>query len=105
MWVRLVAPRSSISYLYYTPCYAQPTALAFYAATVIHLTSLANPNPSPLCRLQRIRYVTPDGTLQVLAGDGVNAYTGDDGPAVDAELFFPGAVCADSVGNICAFRP
>ncbi len=37
----------------------------------------------------RIRKVAPDGTISVYAGNGMQGYAGDKGPAVQAELAFP----------------
>jgi uncharacterized protein (TIGR03437 family) len=49
---------------------------------------------------QRIRKVTPDGTISTVAGNGTQAYSGDGGPAISAELSLPGAVAVDSAGNL-----
>lgn len=38
--------------------------------------------------------------IQTTIGNNKLAYSGDNGPAVDAELFSPGAVALDSAGNI-----
>ncbi len=44
----------------------------------------------------RIRRITPDGTIHTLAGTGVAGDRGDGGPAAQAELNGPQAVMADS---------
>ncbi len=48
----------------------------------------------------RIRKVSSDGTISVVAGSGVQGHTGDGGPAVDAALSFPTYLAMDSVGNL-----
>ena len=51
----------------------------------------------------RIRKVDPSGTISTVAGNGTPGYNGDNGPAIDAELYFPWGLCADFEGNIyCA---
>lgn len=47
-----------------------------------------------------VRMVTPDGTITRIAGDGTRGSTGNDGPALIAELDSPGAVAVDSAQNI-----
>lgn len=50
---------------------------------------------------QRIRKVTVStGAITTVAGIGIEGYSGDGGPAIDAELFFPSGVAVDSAGNI-----
>lgn len=41
-----------------------------------------------------------NGEIQTTIGNNTLAYSGDGNPAVDAELFSPGAVALDSAGNI-----
>lgn len=40
----------------------------------------------------RIREVTPDGIIRTVAGNGLAGFSGDKGPAVDAQLNYPYAV-------------
>ena len=47
---------------------------------------------------QRIRRVTPDGIITTVAGGG--SELGDDGPATNALLNYPGSVVLDSAGNL-----
>ena len=49
---------------------------------------------------QRIRKVTPSGTITTLAGTGVKGYSGDGGPATSAELNGPYRVTVDLAGNV-----
>lgn len=44
--------------------------------------------------------VAPDGTLTVVAGNGLAGYTGDGGPAVNAALTYPAGLAVDVHGNI-----
>ena len=48
----------------------------------------------------RIRKVTPDGTVTTVAGSGIGGYSGDNGPAASAELSGPLGVAVDQAGNI-----
>jgi uncharacterized protein (TIGR03437 family) len=48
----------------------------------------------------RIRKVTPDGLITVVAGNGVQGYSGDGGLAVQASLNRPQDVIVDASGNI-----
>jgi hypothetical protein len=44
--------------------------------------------------------LSADGTLRVIAGNGVQAYSGDGGPATAASLINPAAIAVDQAGNI-----
>ncbi len=44
--------------------------------------------------------ISPDGTLTVVAGNGIPDFSGDGGPATSASLFFPVGVAIDSSGNL-----
>ena len=48
---------------------------------------------------QRVRRVSPDGVITTIAGNGVIGVT-NPGSALSASLFVPGAVAADSLGNV-----
>src|SRR5689334_10051680 len=48
----------------------------------------------------RIREVTPDGTISTVAGTGVAGFTGDGGPGASAQLRAPRSVAVDSSGNL-----
>ncbi len=48
----------------------------------------------------RIRKVDANGTITTIAGDGVDGFGGDDGPATEAALSNPQHVAADTIGNI-----
>ena len=47
-----------------------------------------------------VRKVSHDGTINIVAGDGIQGYSGDGGPATAAELFLPYSISLDSCGNI-----
>jgi sugar lactone lactonase YvrE len=47
----------------------------------------------------RIRLVTPDGNIRTFAG-GAPGFSGDGGPAVEAQLMSPRGLAADKEGNI-----
>lgn len=49
---------------------------------------------------QRVRKVSPSGVITTFAGNGIEGYSGDNGPAVDAELNFPCGVAVDGNGNV-----
>ena len=48
----------------------------------------------------RIRKVDSGGTITTAAGNGAPGYAGDGGPAIQAELRYPGAVAIDASGNL-----
>jgi hypothetical protein len=48
----------------------------------------------------RIRRISPDGMIATVAGNGERGYSGDGGPAIDAQLGFAGSVAVDGAGNL-----
>ena len=48
----------------------------------------------------RIRQVTPEGTIQTIAGQGAAGYSGDGGPAGGALLHSPGGMVFDGAGDL-----
>jgi uncharacterized protein (TIGR03437 family) len=51
-------------------------------------------------RNSRIRMVTTGGIINTIAGGNGNGYSGDGGPALSAQLYFPAGVAVDSKGNV-----
>ena len=49
---------------------------------------------------RRIRRVDANGTITTLVGTGYIGYSGDGGPAVEAQLFSPEGVAVDGAGNL-----
>lgn len=51
-------------------------------------------------RNSRIRMVTSNGIINTIAGGNGNGFSGDGGPALSAQLWFPAGVAVDSKGNV-----
>ena len=71
----------------------RPAGLAFDAQGNMYIADLQN---------DRIRKVTPAGTITTFAGGGSipGPGIGDGGPATSAELFVPESVAVDAAGNV-----
>ena len=52
------------------------------------------------CRGARVRKVSAAGIITTLAGTGISGYSGDGGPAGNAQLDCPHGVAADASGNV-----
>lgn len=68
-----------------------PVSLAMDSAGSLYICDSA---------VNRIRKITPDGTVSTFAGNGKSGYTGDGGPATQATLNNPSAVAVDPAGNV-----
>jgi uncharacterized protein (TIGR03437 family) len=53
-----------------------------------------------VCDSNRIRKISPDGTITTIAGTGAAGYSGDGGPAVNAMLNSPDRVSVDNQGVV-----
>ncbi len=52
----------------------------------------------------RVRKVTlSTGIITTVAGTGTNSYSGDNGPATSAALFYPEGIAVDVTGNTQGF--
>ena len=68
-----------------------PTGVAVDSLGNIYITDSIN---------QRLRMVSPDGTITTVAGNGAVGDTGDGGPATSARLDNPGGAAVDSRGRV-----
>jgi sugar lactone lactonase YvrE len=48
----------------------------------------------------RIRKISPNGTINTIAGTGFSGYSGDGGPAASAQIGRVGAILIDQAGNV-----
>jgi uncharacterized protein (TIGR03437 family) len=68
-----------------------PGGLAVDAAGNVYISDTQN---------NRVRMVSPAGTITTIAGDGKFGFTGDNGPGASAELSYPGFLTLDASGNL-----
>lgn len=68
-----------------------PRALAFDRTGNVYMADTLN---------QRIRRIDTAGTITTVAGSGVEGFTGDGGPALQAALNQPHGVAVDAAGNL-----
>ena len=68
-----------------------PEGLATDGAGNVYFADSAN---------HRVRKIDTTGMISTLAGTGERGYGGDDGPAVEARLSYPGGVAVDTEGNV-----
>src|SRR3546814_2016716 len=55
---------------------------------------------SDLTNNHRVRRVAPDGRIDTVAGNGVDGFSGDGGPATAASLYNPWGIALDGAGNL-----
>jgi hypothetical protein len=48
----------------------------------------------------RVYKLNTSGTLTLVAGNGSQGFSGDNGPATSASLYFPNVVAVDAAGNV-----
>jgi len=68
-----------------------PAGLATDAAGNVYIADPTN---------MRIRRVTPDGIIATIAGVTKDGYSGDGGPALEAQMWSPHGVAVDASGNV-----
>jgi sugar lactone lactonase YvrE len=68
-----------------------PTGVAVDTAGNVFIADSSN---------NRIRKVTPSGTISTVAGNGTYGYSGDSGAATSAQLATPYGVAVDAAGNL-----
>ena len=68
-----------------------PTDVAADAAGNVYVADLFN---------QRVRRIDAAGVITTLAGTGERGFSGDEGPASEAQLFRPWGVATDAAGNV-----
>ncbi len=69
----------------------QPEGIVFDFAGNLYIADAAD---------HRIRKVTPDGIVTTIAGNGMPGFSGDDGPAVNAQLNAPYGLAFDGAGGL-----
>ncbi len=70
---------------------SDPTGLALDSAGNLYIADTGN---------NKIRMISPDGAIATVAGTGEFGYSGNGGPARDAQLSGPEGVAVDSAGNL-----
>lgn len=68
-----------------------PAGLAVDAANNLYIADFAN---------NRVRQVSPAGIINTVAGNGIETYAGDGGPALQASLDGPLGLAVDAAGNL-----
>jgi uncharacterized protein (TIGR03437 family) len=68
-----------------------PSGMAFDRAGALYISDAAN---------NRVRKVTPAGIISTFAGNGVQGFNGDGGPAASAQLLNPQGLALDAKGNL-----
>jgi uncharacterized protein (TIGR03437 family) len=71
--------------------FATPVGLAFGPDGSLFVADAGN---------NRVRRITPAGVVSTVAGRNVGGFSGDGGPALQAQLNFPTAVAFDPAGNL-----
>jgi len=68
-----------------------PLSVALDASGNLYIADFSN---------NRVRKVTSGGTISTVAGNGNSGYSGDNGPAINAQLNTPTSVAVDGSGNL-----
>lgn len=72
-------------------CLRNPEGVAVDAQDNVYIADTEN---------YRIRKIDPSGFISTIAGTGVSAYCGDNGPAIDACLRWPMSIAVDASGDV-----
>ena len=67
-----------------------PFAITFDSSGNLYVADMGN---------QRVRVISPAGIVTTFAGNGTPGNSGDNGPAISAQLSFPSGVAVDASGN------
>ena len=70
---------------------AYPHAVSVDGAGNLYIADTSN---------HRVRKVDATGTITTIAGTGARGFSGDEGPAAEAQLAYPHAVSVDGAGNL-----
>jgi len=70
---------------------SDPSGVAVDSAGNLFIADLVN---------NRIRMVTTGGVISTVAGNGSFGFSGDGGPAIDAQFNYPSGVAVDTAGNL-----
>jgi uncharacterized protein (TIGR03437 family) len=68
-----------------------PTALCTGLGGYVYIADTGN---------HMLRRVSVDGTISAVAGSGVQGYSGDGGPALNAKMYLPRGCAVDAIGNV-----
>jgi sugar lactone lactonase YvrE len=71
--------------------FANPMGIAMDSGGNLYVVDLWN---------YRVRKISSSGTVSTLAGSGTFSYSGDNGPATNAQLNLPGGVAVDAARNV-----
>ncbi len=71
-----------------------PSAVALDDSGNIYIADFGN------SRIRKVSFATGTGIISTIAGNGIPAYNGDNGPATVASLQYPVGVALDTAGNI-----
>ena len=77
-----------------------PATLANMAPTTIRFDNTFKNLYLTDCTNNRIRTIDANGIIHTVVGNGIEGFSGDNGNALDAELYYPSGLIFDSCGNL-----